>query len=320
VRSAGANEIYELFYRFGARDFRDIGHKAIFAAASWRVLQFIGWQHSEPVLRSLTYAQLYNNHKDTTPNLADFEEDRPWRRNQPLTAKIGQQWMGGNVDNGATREMLDVLRAGSSNDTCDKAVELIARGISPQAIWDALFVNGGEMLMRHPKQPDRLLMVHLMDTTNALRYCYRATTDENMKKLLLLQNCAFVPMFRAAVKSGTDVRIDDLTPLAIERSSSPIEEIFSEVSSNQMNAAQKIRQYLNDGGTVQDLTNAARRLIFLKGNNAHDYKFSVGVFEDYFNVSPPWRDQFLAASVFNFKGSGDRDNSLVERTRAALKV
>ena len=53
VRSAGANEIYELFYRFGARDFRDIGHKAIFVANSWRTLQFIGWQHAEPVLRSL---------------------------------------------------------------------------------------------------------------------------------------------------------------------------------------------------------------------------------------------------------------------------
>src|SRR5437867_1786283 len=45
VRSAGANEIYEAFYRYGARDFRSIGHKAIFVAHSWRMLQFIGWQH-----------------------------------------------------------------------------------------------------------------------------------------------------------------------------------------------------------------------------------------------------------------------------------
>src|SRR5207247_3857994 len=51
VRSAGANEIYELFYRFGARDFRSIGHKAIFVGHSWRLLQFIGWQHAEAVLR-----------------------------------------------------------------------------------------------------------------------------------------------------------------------------------------------------------------------------------------------------------------------------
>src|SRR5262249_6534559 len=104
------------------------------------------------------------------------------------------------------------------------------------------------------------------------------------------------------------------------RSSSPVEEILSDVSSNKMNAAKKIRQYLDDGGKVQDLMNAARRLIFLKGNNHHDYKFSVAVLEDYFNVSPAWHGQFLATSVFNLRGSGDRDNPLVERPRAALKV
>ena len=32
ARTAGANEIFELLYRYGARDFRSIGHKAIFVA------------------------------------------------------------------------------------------------------------------------------------------------------------------------------------------------------------------------------------------------------------------------------------------------
>jgi hypothetical protein len=66
--------------------------------------------------------------------------------------------------------------------------------------------------------------------------------------------------------------------------------------------------------------NAARRLIFLKGDNPHDYKFSCAVLEDYFKVSPAWRDQFLATSVFYLKGTGHRDNSLVQRTRAAMKI
>ena len=35
-------------------------------------------------------------------------------------------------------------------------------------------------------------------------------------------------------------------------------------------------------------------------------------------MAPPWRDRYLAASVFNLKGSGDSDNDLVKRTRAAL--
>ena len=44
-RSAGANEMFELFSKFGARDFRHIGHKAIYVANSWRALNTIGWQH-----------------------------------------------------------------------------------------------------------------------------------------------------------------------------------------------------------------------------------------------------------------------------------
>src|SRR5437588_1900308 len=55
VRAVGAQEIFELFCRYGARDFRELGHKAIYVANSWRILQCIGWHHAEPVLRSLAY-------------------------------------------------------------------------------------------------------------------------------------------------------------------------------------------------------------------------------------------------------------------------
>jgi hypothetical protein len=68
------------------------------------------------------------------------------------------------------------------------------------------------------------------------------------------------------------------------------------------------------------LEDVAARTIFLKGNNAHDYKFSSAVLEDYFNISPAWRDPYLAASVFNLRGSGGPDNELVKRTRTALQA
>lgn len=63
ARSAGAHEVFELMFRYGCRDFRDIGHKAIFVSNSYRALQCIGWQHAEPVLRSLTYAMLNQDRK-----------------------------------------------------------------------------------------------------------------------------------------------------------------------------------------------------------------------------------------------------------------
>src|SRR5213076_1964726 len=41
VRHFGANDVIEQFWRYGARDFRDIGHKAIYAANSWRAMQTV---------------------------------------------------------------------------------------------------------------------------------------------------------------------------------------------------------------------------------------------------------------------------------------
>ncbi len=62
----------------------------------------------------------------------------------------------------------------------------------------------------------------------------------------------------------------------------------------------------------------AERLIFSKGSDSHDYKFSSAALEDYYHVTPPWRADYAASSMFNLSGIGDRDNGLIQRTRTAL--
>ncbi|MDZ4782529.1 MAG: hypothetical protein SGJ19_19965 [Planctomycetia bacterium] len=111
ARSAGANEMFEIFCRYGARDFRDIGHKAIYVANSWRTLRTVGWQHAEPVLRSLAYA--LTHYGDENPADSDQEADRPWRRNTKLAADIRPDWQVGRIDDGATRELLSGMRDGN---------------------------------------------------------------------------------------------------------------------------------------------------------------------------------------------------------------
>jgi hypothetical protein len=115
------------------------------------------------------------------------------------------------------------------------------------------------------------------------------------------------------------VKIDELVP---EESSSRVvptlEDIFSEISRDRMAAARKVVAYVKSTPVPESFINAARRLIFLKGRDSHDYKFSSAVLEDFYHLSPACRGRFLAASVFNLKGSGGADNELVQRTRAAL--
>src|SRR5207247_286722 len=93
ARVAGAGEIFELFWRYGARDFRDIGHKAIYVANSWRTLQTVGWHHAEPVLRSLAYALL--KYDGPNPSTSDQKADAPGRKNRELAAKLRPDWLDG---------------------------------------------------------------------------------------------------------------------------------------------------------------------------------------------------------------------------------
>src|SRR4051794_24975201 len=117
ARSAGSNEVYELFFRYGARDFRSIGHKAIYVANSCRTLQCIGWQHAEPVLRSLAYALLM--HEGGNPAGRDDPADRPWKRNQERADRVKEGWTGGKLDAAASADLIATLRTGSDDDACE---------------------------------------------------------------------------------------------------------------------------------------------------------------------------------------------------------
>jgi hypothetical protein len=193
-------------------------------------------------------------------------------------------------------------------------VELINRGASPQALFDAFFDGAGELLMRAPG----ILSLHATTFTNATHYAFQHCADVETRKMLLLQNAAFLPLFRGDSRDK-GLYLDTLEPLAPKsQGAEAVTEIFADVSNDRLAAARKILAYLKDNPDPQPLASAARRLIFLKGRDSHDYKFSSAVLEDYQAMSPPWRDRYLAASVFNLKGSGDKDNDLVKRTRAAL--
>ena len=97
-----------------------------------------------------------------------------------------------------------------------------------------------------------------------------------------------------------------------------LDEIFADVSGDKLEAAQEVAGLAASGGEARPFIDAAQRLIYLKGTDSHDYKFSSAVLEDYDHLSPALRDRFLAASVFWLKGSGAPDSGLVARTRAAL--
>ena len=92
--------------------------------------------------------------------------------------------------------------------------------------------------------------------------------------------------------------------------------VIEVLSGNRMATAQKVLGYATEEARARKVIDAVRRRIFLNGTDAHHYKFSSAVLEDYFNVSAEWRGRLLACSP-QYLPSG-RDNPLVQQIREAL--
>jgi hypothetical protein len=318
VRTAGATEVFNLFAKYAARDFRSIGHKAIYLANSWRTLQVIGWQFAEPVCRSLTSA-LLNHSDEPNPAQSDLEADRPWRENSEKIAAIPETWLSGKLDDAVPTELFQAFRQEPPTAASAIAVDALVRGVSPQSVWDGVFVGAGELLMRQPG----IIGLHGLTTANAMYYLWQHAADDQLRRRLLLQACSFNSMFRESAKGRGalgDQTVEDLQPQDSNvPGSETIDQILADISGDKMRAATRLQSFLASGGSGYDFVDATRSLLFVKGRDAHDYKFSMAVLEDYGHVSPAWRDRFLAMSVFNLKGTGHPDNGLVKRTRSALQ-
>jgi hypothetical protein len=322
ARTAGATRIFDQFIRYGIRDFRSIGHKAIFVANAWRTLQTIGWRHSEPILRSLAYAML-NYDGSSSPATRDELADRPGRENAKRATEIRDGWLDGKLDDSATMDLLEALRTGTYQETSSLVVQQLNRGIAPQSIWDGMFASASEMLMRQPG----IVSLHTLTTTNAMRFAFDTCGNDETRKLILLQNAAFLPLFRAEMTNRGNVgqqRIDQLAPVgptagsAADKTDS-IAAIFESIGKDSAAASSRTLFYLQSGGNIAPFMDAARLLIFQKGTDSHDYKFSSAVLEDFYHVSPTWRNRCLAASVYKLRSSRDPDNKLTQNAAQALR-
>ena len=225
-------------------------------------------------------------------------------------------------------ELLATLREGSSEDASAKVVELVNGGTSLQSIWDGFFTAAAEQIMRHPN----IFSLHAQTHTNAMRFAFHATDDDATRRCLLLQNAAYLPMFRddsirrrptgftrpemAVPGVLARERIDKIRPSAVAEGPPTVEEVFAELGRDRRQATFKLLTSLEHGTSAESVIDAARLLVFLKGDDTHDYKYSSAIIEDYGHISAPWRNRFLAANLSLLRSSSaSRDNPLTERIR-----
>lgn len=306
-RSAGAAEVMELLAQYGIRDWQNIGHKAIFTSHACRTLELIGWEHAEPVLRSLVYGLLTGGRSNSAA---------PHDHNRELLAKIRADWTAGKPDPTVTTSLLQTLRQSNSKEAATAVVEHLNRGVAASSLWDAVLLAAGELLMRQ----QAIVPLHATTATNSLYYTFRQSGNDETRLLSLLQAAAWLTLFRdgARARGGFPDKpnIDELQ--AADTAPTNIESIFDGLKQNRTKAAAETLAYARAGGSSSTFFDAARHLIFAKGTDAHDYKFAASAFEDFAHASPAVRPHLLAASVYYLKGTHDADSPLLQRTREAL--
>ncbi len=305
-RSAGATEVMELLAPYGVRDWQNIGHKAIFTAHSCRTLELIGWEHAEPVLRSLVYGLLNGGRSDSAT---------PYDTNRELVSQIRKDWAAGKPDPAVTTSLVQMFRQASSRDAAAAMVEQLNRGVAAISLWDAILLAAGELLMRQ----QAIVPLHATTATNSLYYTFRQSGQNSTRLLALLQAASWICLFRDGARARGAFpdrpNIDEFA--AAGAAPENIESIFAGLKQNRAKAAAETLAYAKAGGDPAMFFDAARHLIFAKGTDAHDYKFAASAFEDFAHASPAARPQLLAASVYYLKGSQDADSSLLQKSREA---
>jgi len=331
TRSASTDDVFSVLFHYGSRDLREIGHKAITVSNAHSLVKLFGngGQQAEPILRS-TVAALVNSEGEPNPATHDHREDRPGRLNRERLHQIPRSWKQGHDDPSARMDLRAALYHVSADDGGKVIVEMLQKGLAPDALWQVLFDTSAELLMHQPG----IVSLHSQTTANALHYAYRTSDDEQTQQLALLQCASFVAMFREMTNTAAaDFNLQKLQPVQPVQPSQPpagpqataappLEEVFADLAARRREqAAQKSLAYLNSGGDAGSLIAAARHHLVYGAVEAHDYKFAEAVFDNYAQFSDAaWRSRFLSAGMAYFKAPTQRPVPIVAETLELLRT
>lgn len=309
ARTATGGQILNLLAKHAARDYRSIGHKSIYLANAYRTLNVIGWQHCEPVVRSLCYAIL-NHNGEPNPATSDLTADRDGRANWTLVDQLDKHWYTIQSKPVDTRVVAESLRSATPSEAAKLVVELVKSGTDPNNIYDGIMLASAELVSKQPG----IVPLHAVTTSNAIRYLYRQVQDHRVRQWLLLQNASFIPHFRQSAEGRGKLGNNDLLELqAAKDSRTNLDGLFKQIGSNRQAAAETVMSLAQTPQAAYQLIGRAREMVFLKGNDAHDYKFSSAALEDYYQIEPAWRTRYLAGCSYLLHGESEPTTGLAKR-------
>jgi hypothetical protein len=316
ARHGSPNEVFQMLWRYAARDYRNIGHKAIFAANAARTLEAIGWQHAEPVLRSLV-ASLLDFGKEQKVNGYALD-DQTYANNLKRIKPIPGSWMAAEAEPAAARAVLDAIRHAAPDEACAEVASRIAKGsCSAATIFDAVHLAAAELVMR-VRAGGLIAGIHAVTAANGLHHAFVAASDAPTRQLLALQAVGWMGQFRHWAGSRPDgLRSFSITEMEPASEAKSVEATINEVSGNRDLAAASVFRLASSA--KQSYLSEALRLTVAKADEVHYYKYLAALVEDVPLVSATWQPRLLAASVYYMKTPRDAEPAAMKRAREALR-
>jgi hypothetical protein len=332
-RSRGPRTALNVLWEFCSRRASGtLGHDPIMLANTWRTLDALGWQHAEPVLQYLA-AAFARNESD-----ASFEPNREFvERTLP---KLPGNWNIGKADRGATLDLFGILRDGNWNDACKLICSsLISGKLNARATWDAVHLVAADLLVRYKTggSPIGGVLVHAVTATDALRFGFDCTGNNDARLLMLLQAVAMLDeVFITPAKRDGELRDMNLLDLGETASESvkSIAEVFEllphkdfllvQKSADERSASDRACtsafSLLQQPATANQFMQVARGLMCTKASlDPHDFKYPAAAFDDAFAASPEWVPYLLASSVHALHGPQSSDSAVLLQAREALR-
>ena len=321
ARSETPERLFEGLWEYGARDYRNIGHKIIFVAHAWRTLNQIGFEHAEATLRSLMLG-LLDFGKNEVVNEFGFR-DQAYHANREhavaFASAAPRNWDGKSSNAEATHAILDLIRTGDTAGACARAASLVRSGeCRAQAIWDATHLLAGELMMRSPG----IAGVHTVTSSNSMHFAFRTARKPETKFLLMLQGVGWMGQFRQLMlgDSREGLRIDELGPLDVSGDGGEaVEQVLDSISEDTAKAARLALAFGKRHKEPAAYFDAARHLVNRKSTEHHMVKWPAAIFEDYHEVSPEYRPHMLATSVYYLRGTNHRTSPVLERALEAAR-
>lgn len=309
------DELFEIFWPIGGRDFHNIGHTMIHTSQMYRALRLLVPEYREPVMRSLVHGLLGGEAGDTT---AAFE------RNRTRVADLPADWESGTPDPDASGDLFRKLRTLSSRRTEDLIATLLERGVAPQSIWDGLRVIASEILFRLARSDARnaqLLGVHPMTLVNAFYFAWQKTNSDSTRRLMLMQAASWTASARDLLIriKDLDMEVSGFDGLDPPSEPVPVASAVNAADDDYVASASMVLRLARDRPSAGRFIDICRSLTLAKAPEHHHHKYAAAVFEEFRHADARWSPCLLATCLSYLPSPGENDSDVTNEVRARLK-